>query len=209
MTINWQLAARILCHLLAATPLLYYLFKVVQTLTSDPLALGADPVEQLMSHLGETAIYGLIITLSITPLQRALPRLRLIRYRRALGLWTFTYVSLHFCLYTAGINGFDFNLLLKDLLERPFIILGALGFVCLVPLAVTSTRGWQARLGARWRKLHQLIYVIALIALVHFFMQVRSDYAEFVPVALLIVGLLLIRWVIWIRLRRSRRAKLV
>lgn len=190
---SWQLSIRLLCHFLAATPLLYCIFLAVQSQTTDPLALGADPLEHLMSMLGEYAIYGLTITLAVTPLNRVFPGLRLIRYRRALGLWAFTYAALHLVLYIVGIVGFDLGVLLKDLCERPFIILGTLAFSLLVPLAITSTRKWQARLGVRWRKLHRLIYVASIAALVHFFMQVRSDYAEFVPVAVLIIGLLLVR----------------
>lgn len=190
---------RVLCHLLAAMPLLWGLVLVFRSASGDPVALGADPAKTLMSYLGEWAIRGIAITLAISPLQRRFPKLRLIRYRRAWGLWAFAYVCIHFSLYTLAIAGLDLTILLEDIKERPFIILGMSGFLLLIPLAVTSTRGWQRRLGPGWRKLHRLVYLVAIVALIHFFLQVRSNYLEFVLMALVLVPLLLIRlpWQRW------------
>lgn len=159
----------------------------------DIAALGADPAEELMSYLGEWGLIGVAITLTVTPVQRRAPRLRLIRYRRALGLWTFAYIVLHLVLYVAIISGFELSTLIADVTERPFIILGMLGFLMLLPLAVTSTSGWQKRLGRQWRQLHRLVYAVAIVGLLHFFLQVRSDYGEFVLMATIILGLLAYR----------------
>lgn len=188
---------RILCHLLIATPLLYGLLLALRSASGDIDALGADPAETLMSYLGEWGIRGLIITLFISPLNRFMPTLRLIRYRRLFGLWAFAYVCMHLFLYAIVITGLDIRTLVEDLFERPFIILGMLGFLLLLPLAITSTRGWQKRLGRKWRQLHRLVYIAILIGLTHFFLQVRSDYLEFVLTALIVAGLLFFRVYIW------------
>ena len=195
---------RLLCHLLAALPLGYLLMLVARTLAGDFLALGADPAETTMSYLGTWGLRLLLVTLTVTPIQRTWPQLRLILYRRALGLWSFAYLAMHFSVYIIGINGFDWFGWLEDVVERRFILAGMLGWVLLFPLVVTSTRGWQARLGARWRQLHRLIYIIVLLGLLHFFLQVRSDYTEFVVVATIGAGLLGYRLYGWLRRARLK-----
>lgn len=197
------LKLRLLCHAIAALPLVYLLYLVVRTLAGDLLALGADPAETMMSYLGTWGLRLLLVTLAVTPIQRTWPQSRVIRFRRALGLWSFTYLGLHLSLYVAGINGFDFVALLEDLVERPFILAGMLGLILMVPLAITSTRGWQARLGAKWRQLHRLIYLIAGLGILHFFLQVRSDYAEFAVAALVAVVLLGYRVNFWLSQKRK------
>lgn len=202
MQSNWTLA-RSLCHVLASAPLFYSGFLVWRALGGDIAALGADPAESLMSYLGEWAIILLIVTLTVSPLNQYVPAWRLIRYRRAWGLWTFVYVCVHLLLYVGVIIEFDLATLVEDLLERPFIILGMLGFCLLIPLAVTSTRGWQRRLGQGWRKLHRLIYLVAIAGTIHFFLQVRSDYTDFALIAVPMSALLLFRlYRVW----RNRRA---
>ncbi len=174
-------------------PLIYALVLIIRSATGDFTALGADPAEELMSYLGQWALIGIIVTLAISPLNRRVPRLRLIRYRRLFGLWAFACVCLHMVLYTVVLSGLNMEVLLSDILERPFIILGVLGFLMLVPMAITSTAGWRRRLGRNWSRLHRLIYLVTGVALVHFFLQVRSDYGEFVLISTVAILLLLLR----------------
>lgn len=185
---------RLLLHLVAALPLLYAATLIARSAAGDLSALGADPSEELMSYLGEWGLRGIIVTLAISPIQRLAPKLRLIRYRRLFGLWAFAFLCLHAALYIIVISGLNVLTLLEDILERPFIILGVLGFLLLLPLAITSTAYWKGRLGPYWRRLHRLIYLAALVGLGHFFLQVRSDYGEFVLTALVAGALLLSRF---------------
>lgn len=200
---NQTLKLRLFCHALAALPLAYLLYLIIRTLNGDLFALGADPSETMMSYLGAWGLRMLLVTLAVTPIQRIWPRSSVIRCRRALGLWSFTYLGLHLSFYVIGINGFDFVALLEDLVERPFILTGMLGLTLMVPLAVTSTKGWQARLGAKWRKLHRLIYVIVALGILHFFLQVRHDHGEFVLFAIITTALLGYRVNVWLKQKRK------
>ena len=125
----------------------------------------ANPVEFVQHFTGDWTLRFLLITLSVTPLRKLLNLPDLIRFRRMLGLFAFFYVCLHFLTYLWPDQGFDLAGMWKDVAKRPFITVGFLGFVLLIPLALTSTKGWIRRLGGkRWQALHRLIYVIALSA---------------------------------------------
>lgn len=137
----------------------------------------ANPVEYLQHTTGDWTLRFLLITLSITPLRRLLNLADLIRFRRMLGLFAFFYVCLHFLTYLGPDQAFAFAGMWKDVEKRRFVTVGFLGFVLLLPLALTSTKGWIRRLGGkRWQALHRLIYVIALCGVIHYYWLVKSDH---------------------------------
>ena len=141
-------------------------------------ALGPDPGKVLVDRLGLGTLVLLLITLSMTPLQKLSGWPGWLAVRRQLGLWCFAYVVLHLSGYTAFILGFDWSQLGVELRKRPYIIVGAIGFLCLLALAVTSNRYSQRRLGIRWKKLHRLVYVILGLGLLHMLWIVRADLKE-------------------------------
>ncbi|RON56131.1 protein-methionine-sulfoxide reductase heme-binding subunit MsrQ [Pseudomonas frederiksbergensis] len=152
--------------------------------------LGPDPGKVLVDRLGLGTLVLLLVTLSMTPLQKLTGWAGWIAVRRQLGLWCFAYVVLHLSGYTAFILGFDWSQLGVELRKRPYIIVGTLGFLCLLALAVTSNRYSQRRLGARWKKLHRLVYVILGLGLLHMLWIVRADLKEWAVYAS--IGALLI-----------------
>lgn len=153
-------------------------------------ALGPDPGKVLVDRLGLGALIFLLITLCMTPLQRLSGWSGWIVVRRQLGLWCFAYVVLHLSGYLFFILGLDWGQLGVELRKRPYIIVGVLGFIGLLALAVTSNRYSQRRLGARWKRLHKLVYVILGLGLLHFLWVVRADLKEWAVYAG--IGLLLL-----------------
>lgn len=152
------------------------------------ISFGANPVEEVLHSMGKTGLNLLWITLAITPLRKLTKQNWLIRLRRMLGLFCFFYICLHLLTYAALDRALDLRSVLVDVTMRPYITAGMLAFALLIPLAVTSTRGWQRRLGRRWTTLHQLIYPAAVLAVVHFWWQVKADIRE----PLLYAGLLVL-----------------
>ncbi len=155
--------------------------------------LGPDPGKVLVDRLGLGTLVLLLITLSMTPLQKLTGWAGWIAVRRQLGLWCFAYVVLHLFSYMAFILGFDWSQLAVELRKRPYIIVGALGFLGLLALAVTSNRYSQRRLGVRWKKLHRLVYVILGLGLLHMLWIVRADLEEWAIYAFIGALLLLLR----------------
>ncbi|WP_416467536.1 protein-methionine-sulfoxide reductase heme-binding subunit MsrQ [Pseudomonas sp. LFS044] len=151
---------------------LWWLYEAAMNL------LGPDPGKILMDRLGLGALIFLLITLSMTPLQKLTGWSGWVVVRRQLGLWCFAYIVLHILCYLFFILGLDWGQFAVELRKRPYIIVGALGFVGLLALAVTSNRYSQRRLGARWKKLHKLVYVILGLGLLHFLWIVRSELRE-------------------------------
>ena len=156
-------------------------------------ALGPDPGKVLVDRLGLGTLVLLLITLSMTPLQKLTGWTGWIAVRRQLGLWCFAYVVLHLSAYLVFILGFDWSQLGVELRKRPYIIVGVLGFLCLLALAVTSNRYSQRLLGARWKKLHRLVYVVLGLGLLHMLWIVRADLKEWAIYAAIGALLLLLR----------------
>ena len=156
-------------------------------------ALGPDPGKVLVDRLGLGTLILLLLTLSMTPMQRLTGWPGWIAVRRQLGLWCFFYVVLHLCAYLIFVLGLDWSQLGVELLKRPYIIVGSLGFVCLLALAVTSNRYSQRRLGIRWKKLHRLAYVVLGLGLLHMLWIVRADLKEWVIYAVIGGVLMLMR----------------
>lgn len=161
--------------------------------------LGANPIDELMDRLGEWGLRLLIATLAVTPLAVTLRKPWIVGLRRMLGLFAFTYLSLHFLTWLVLDQWFDLGSIGADLAKRPYITVGFTAFALLVPLAVTSTAGWMRRLGPRWHRLHRLIYPAAVLGVTHFWWQVKADWREPLLYALLLAGLL--GW----RVHRARR----
>lgn len=155
--------------------------------------LGADPGKVLVDRLGLGTLILLLVTLCMTPLQKLTGWAGWIAVRRQLGLWCFTYVVLHLSGYLAFILGFDWSQLGVELGKRPYVIVGALGFLGLLALAVTSNRYSQRRLGGRWKKLHRLVYPILGLGLLHMLWIVRADLKEWAIYAFIGAVLLVLR----------------
>jgi sulfoxide reductase heme-binding subunit YedZ len=143
--------------------------------------LGANPVESVTHRTGFAALSLLMVALAVTPVQRLTRFSPLIQLRRMLGLFAFFYASLHFLTYAVDQTylsglGFSPSVIAEDVRERPYVTVGFTAFVLLIPLAVTSTKGWIKRLGGkRWRRLHRLVYVSAIGAVLHFLWLVKAD----------------------------------
>lgn len=141
--------------------------------------LGANPIEKVTRDLGEWALRFLAIGLALTPLRQAQGWHWLAQFRRMIGLYAFFYACLHVASYVVLDQFFDWGAIGKDIVKRPYITVGMIAFVLLVPLAVTSTKGMVRRLGGRrWRRLHRLVYVAAPLGVVHFVMLVKADLRD-------------------------------
>jgi sulfoxide reductase heme-binding subunit YedZ len=137
--------------------------------------LGVNPIEKLTHVTGMAALVLLLVTLAVTPVRRLTGWNPLIRIRRPLGLFAFFYACLHVAIWMVLDLGLRFEWVWEDVRERPYITVGLAAFVLLVPLAVTSTRGWIQRLGRTWGRLHRLVYASAALGIVHFYWLVKSD----------------------------------
>lgn len=185
-----QKAAKALVFLLCLVPCLWLVFR---TLTGR---LGINPVEDLELTTGIWAFRFLIMTLTVTPVRRITGWNRLIQYRRMLGLFTFFYVCLHFAIYIGIDESFAWDFIVKDVVKRPFITMGFTAFVLMIPLALTSTKGWIRRLGRRWQALHRVIYICAICASIHYLWKVKVMIGSPVYYAA-IVGVLLGFRLVW------------
>ncbi len=139
-------------------------------------SLGANPIEFFLRTTGVCTLTFLLITLAITPLRKILGLNGLIRFRRTLGLYTFFYGCLHLATYSIFDKSLDIVSIVDDVWQRPFIALGMLALILMVPLAVTSTNAMIKRLGGkRWQRIHRLSYVIAVLGVAHFYLIQKSD----------------------------------
>ena len=167
--------------------------------------LGVNPAETIQLQTGRWALKFLFISLAVTPIRRLTGWNVVIQFRRMLGLFAFFYATLHFASYFAFDLNFAIDTMVTDVLKRPFIALGFTAFLLLIPLAVTSTRGWIRRLGKKWTQLHRLVYVAATLATIHFAWKVKVFTGDPVRYAAVLVVLLGFR-VVW-QLREVRRTR--
>lgn len=171
--------------------------------------LGANPIEVITHSTGDWLLTFLLITLAITPLRKLIHQPWLIRYRRMFGLFAFFYGVLHFVTYVWLDKFFDLHEMLADVAKRRFITVGFTGFLLLIPLALTSTRGWIRRLGGKqWQALHRLIYISAIAGIIHYYWLVKADVRkplEYGFVLSLLLGYRLWGWG-WPRLRANKNA---
>ena len=152
--------------------------------------LGVNPIEDVTHRTGDWALRFLLVTLAVTPLRRLSGWHALIRFRRMVGLFAFFYATLHFSTYLVFDHFFDLLLIIDDVAERKYVTAGFVGFVLMIPLAVTSTQGWIRRLGKRWTTLHRLVYASAVAGVVHFLWLVKIDIGEPLIYAAILAGLL-------------------
>lgn len=166
--------------------------------------LGVDPVARITHETGIWALRLLLVTLAMTPLRRLTGSPIPVRFRRMLGLFAFSYAAVHLGTYVVlDLRGYWLQIL-DDIVRRPYITVGALALLLMIPLAVTSTRGMMRRLGRRWGRLHKLIYPAAALACLHFFWLVKADKREPLIYAGILLVLLAFR-VPWRRLATSIR----
>jgi len=155
-------------------------------------ALGPDPAEQLMHVTGEWVMRFMVLVLAATPLARwGWPRLA--RYRRMIGLYAWFYATLHLLVFAQVYIGWSGEILLEELAERPYVLVGFLAWLILVPLGITSVNSIRRKMGRNWRKLHKLTYVVAILGWLHLFWLSRSDVGEAVVYGAIFAGLLLYR----------------
>jgi sulfoxide reductase heme-binding subunit YedZ len=166
--------------------------------------LGVNPAETIQLQTGRWAFRFLLITLAVTPVRRLTKWNVIIQFRRMLGLFAFFYATLHLAAYYAFDLTFSIGTLVTDTAKRPFILMGMATFLSMLPLAITSTRGWIRRLGKTWTRLHQLIYVSAICAAIHFAWKVKVFTGDPVRYALLVVVLLGFR-LVWAARQRVQR----
>ena len=153
--------------------------------------LGPNPIEEVTHETGNATLILLLVTLAVTPLRRLTGWNALAPLRRPLGLFAFFYATLHFATYLVLDQYFAFEYILDDIRERPYITAGTAAFLLLVPLAITSTRGWIRRLGKRWTQLHRLVYASAALGVLHYIWLVKADLRRPLLFAA-ILGLLLV-----------------
>lgn len=166
-------------------------------------SLGPDPIKFTLHAIGKTALNFLMLTLLVTPVRHLAGWPHVVRIRRMLGLFAFFYALLHFTIYLVLDQELDFGGLFADIVKRPYITIGFIALVLLIPLAVTSTNRMMRRLGRRWQSLHRLIYVIAILGVWHYYWQVKRDVREPLIYAAILAVLLGYRLV---RRMRARQA---
>lgn len=186
-----MVVAKAVVHASAIAPLALLGWKAWQVGGGRDIdALGADPVAAIEHELGLWALRLLLVTLAVSPLRQWLGRPELLRFRRLLGLWAFAYASLHFSAWLVlDLRGW-WSRVFVEIAERPYITVGFAAWLLLLPLAVTSTRGWMRRLGRNWGRLHRLVYAIAVLAVLHFWWVVKSDVREPLLYAAILAALL-------------------
>ncbi|SEK65429.1 sulfoxide reductase heme-binding subunit YedZ [Roseateles sp. YR242] len=189
-------AAKVLLFVLCLLPLAWYVFGVVT------YQLGANPAEAVIRGLGDWTLRLLWITLAVTPVRQWAGVPALARFRRMLGLFTFFYASLHLVAYALLDMQLDLPEILRDIAKRPFILMGFVAWLLLLPLALTSFNRAIKALGAkRWQWLHRLVYVIAVVGLMHFiWMRAgKNNFAE--PAVYGAILAVLLGWRLWKRFR--------
>lgn len=167
--------------------------------------LGANPAETLQLETGIWALRFLLLSLAVTPARRLTGWNWTIQYRRMIGLFAFFYASLHLLTYVVFDRLFELGGIVEDVVKRPYITAGMMAFLLMVPLALTSTKGWIRRLGRNWQVLHRLVYISAALACLHFLWKVKVIIGEPVYYAAILLVLLAFR-LIW-RLRQAGRLR--
>ncbi len=186
----------VLLLIVITLPALWFAWAIYSDFALGTRYLGSDPIKQAEHEYGEWTLRLILATLAVTPLRRLTGWNWLAKHRRTLGLYAFAYGVLHLTvwmiidvqLFIDDLVGWD--VVQTDLLKRPFITIGMLALLLMLPLAVTSTKGMIKRLGKSWAKLHRLVYAVAVLGIVHFWMAVKLDWREPLGWALAVVALL-------------------
>jgi sulfoxide reductase heme-binding subunit YedZ len=184
---------------ISLTPLIWLSYALYSDTALGTKLMTADPIQKLDRELGDWALIFIILTLAVRPLADILQRKELVAYRRMVGLFAFFYVCLHFSSYIVLNLQLDVDVFIKDLTKRNFITIGIIAFTLLIPLTITSNKAMIKRIGGKnWNKLHTLIYLIAILGVIHFFMMIRADFTRPSIYLMIIFTLLIYRcWVKW------------
>ncbi len=177
---------RIITHIGALVPLLLLLWNYMQ-------GQFIDPLNEITLRTGEAALVLLLLSLACTPANIVLGIKPSLALRRPLGLYAFFYAVLHFLVFIGLDYGFNIGYILQDLADKRYILAGSVALLLLLPLAITSTKGWVRRLGKKWKQLHRLVYLAAIFAVLHFWWLVKADYTEPLIFSIILGGLLIIR----------------
>lgn len=172
---------------------LFPLARVAWWVREGVYGLGANPIERVLHHSGWWTLALLLMALMITPLRRITRRNELIKLRRPLGLFAFFWATVHLGIYLGLDQLFDWEFIVEDVVERPFITVGMAAWIVLLPLALTSTRGWIRRLGRRWGLLHRAVYLAALLGVIHYYWRVKADTREPLIFAAVFVAVMALR----------------
>lgn len=176
---------QILVHLASLAPLVVMIFDYFRD------NLTVNPIQELTFRTGKTALVLLILSLACTPLNTVFKFRGALKVRRALGLYTFFYASLHFLTFVGLDYGFDLSLIREAIFEKRYALVGFSAYLILLPMALTSTKAWMRRLGKDWKRLHKFVYLAAALVIVHYLWLVKSDIRD--PLAYgLAVALLLV-----------------
>ena len=175
---------RILTFLVCLVPFVALVSRVVQN------DLGPDPAKELALLTGEWAIRFLLLALAMTPLRQLSGRVEFAQRRRMIGLFALFYASVHFLVWVVFLLGLQWGAILEEVVERPYITVGFSSFVILVALGVTSPRAMVRRLGKNWRRLHRLVYVAGVLAVVHLVWIVRTDLSQALVYGAILAALL-------------------
>ena len=169
--------------------------------------LGANPIETITNTTGIWTLRFIVITIAITPVRWLTKWNLIINFRRMLGLFAFFYGSIHFMIYFVLDRSLMFDGLWEDIVKRPYITMGFTGFVLMIPLALTSTKGWIRRLGGqRWNLLHKLVYCTAILGVIHYWWKVKLDVSDPMFYAAMVGVLLGARFVRSLTKRQASRA---
>lgn len=166
--------------------------------------LGANPIEEIQDRFGYWGLRFVLITLAVTPLRRVTGRNWLTRFRRMLGLFAFFYILMHFLTWLILDQSLLLTAIKEDIFERPFITIGFTAFLILVAMAATSTNGMRRRLGKRWQRIHNGVYVVGILGVWHYWWQVKLDVRD--PLIYAVILALLLGYRIRLRYTHKRRA---
>jgi len=187
-------------------PLGWLVFALWSDTALGTLYLTSDPVQKLNRKLGDWALIFIILTLAVRPAGEILKKGEFVAYRRMIGLYAFFYAILHLTSYVIIDLQLDLNAFVQDVIKRNYITIGILAILMLIPLAITSTKGMIKRLGGRkWRKLHMLVYPIAILGVIHFYMMIRADFTR--PIMYGSVIFVLLAYRVWKARQKSRPKK--
>jgi len=174
---KFELAIKPIIFILFLTPTLYYFYAIYLAINGENI-LGPDPAQALALATGEWSIRILVVVLAITPLRYLLNMPKLWNYRRMIGLFALFYVSFHLIVFLMFLLQWQWSDIGREIVERPYITVGFTAFVLLLPLGLTSFQAAQRKMGRNWKKLHRLVYVISLLAILHIIWIVRSSYFD-------------------------------
>ena len=180
---------RILTFLVCLIPFVLLLLKVLQN------DLGPDPAKELALETGEWSIRFLLLALAMTPLRHLSGRMEFAQRRRMVGLFALFYASVHFLVWVIFLLGLRWGAILEEVVERPYITIGFASFLILIVLGATSPRVMVLKLGKNWRRLHRLVYVAGVLAIIHLVWIVRTDLSEALLYGAILAGLLVWRLV--------------